>query len=162
MVLKFPCKICNKAVANNHHTLQCRNCHLCVHIKCNRINFQTYKHLQNCSCTWYCLKCYEELIPFTTISDKELYQMNPGQKIKLSYYKNGYYSYSPIQDFIDQLNNAMDDPVPENISTKYYEPYEFTPLMKNTTNHMSFFYLNISSFCFRIEKITALTSEHDI
>ena len=159
MVLKFPCNICIKAVANNHHTLQCRNGHLCVHIKCSRINFQTYKHLQNCSCTCYCLKCYEELIPFPTISNKELYQMNPGQKIKLTAITK---MVSPIQDFIDQLNNAMDDPVPENISTKYYEPYEFTPLMKNTTNHMSFFYLNICSFCFRIEKITALTSEHDI
>ena len=104
MVLKFPCKICNKAVANNHHTLQCRNCHLCVHIKCNRINFQTYKHLQNCSCTSYCLKCYEELIPFTTISNKELYQMNPGQKIKLTAITK---MVSPIQDFIDQLNNAI-------------------------------------------------------
>ena len=66
MVVKFSCKICNKAVVNNH----------------NRINLQTYKYLQKCASAWYCLKCYEELIPFTTVTNKELYQTNQGQKIK--------------------------------------------------------------------------------
>ena len=43
---------------------------------------QTYKYLQKCASAWYCLKCYEELIPFTTVTNKELYQTNQGQKIK--------------------------------------------------------------------------------
>ena len=46
------------------------------------------------------------------------------------------------------MNDAMNDPMSENISTKYYEPYELTLLMKNTTNKMSLFHLNISSFAF--------------
>ena len=105
-------------------------------------NFQTYKDLQKCSSAWYCLKCYEKSIPFTAISNKEPYQTNQGQKIKNkvhSYYKIGFSS----QDLIDQLNDAMDDIMTENISTKYYEPYELTPLMKNTTNNvfLSFKYI---------------------
>ena len=127
MVVKFPCKICSKAVANNHHALQCDNCHIWVHIKCNRINLQTYKYLQKCSSAWYCLKCYKELIPFTTFSNKELYQMNQGQKIKFTAITK---MISPSQDLIDQLNDAMDEPMSENISSKYCEPYELTPLMK--------------------------------
>ena len=47
----------------------------------------------------------------------------------------------------------MDDPTSENTPTKYYEPYELTLLMKNknTTNHMSFIRLDITSLCFHIE-----------
>ena len=57
----------------------------------------------------------------------------------------------------------MDGPISENISSKYYEPYdELTLLMKNTGNNMSFFYLNISSLCFHIEELTTFISEHDL
>ena len=42
IAIKFPCKICNKAVANN----QCDKYHIWVHIKCIKINLQTYKCLQ--------------------------------------------------------------------------------------------------------------------
>ena len=66
------------------------------------------------------------------------------------------------KDLIEQVNDAMDDPMSENISTKYYEPYEVRPLMKNTSNHMSFFLLNISSFCFHIEELTTPISEHGL
>ena len=37
MVVKFRCKISSKAVAHNGHVLQYDNCHLWIHIKCNRI-----------------------------------------------------------------------------------------------------------------------------
>ena len=65
---------------------------------------------------------------------------------------------SSSQDLIDQLNDVIHDPMSENISTKYYEPYELTPLMKNATNniHLS------SSLCFHIEELTTLISEHDL
>ena len=155
MVDKFPCKICNKAVANNHHSLQCDNCYLWVHIKCNRINLQIHKYLQKCSSAWYCLKYYEELIPFRTISNKGPYQTNQGQKVKFTAITK---MVSPSKDLIDQLNDATDDPISENIPTKYYEPYELTQLMKNTTNNMSFFHLNRSSLCFHIEELTTLMS----
>ena len=91
MVVKFPCKICNKAVANNLHAVQCTNCHLWVYIKCNRINVQTYKYLQKCSSARYYLKCYEELIPFTSISNTEFYQTSQRQNTKFTAItKNGF------------------------------------------------------------------------
>ena len=49
-----------------------------------------------------------------------------------------FYLILPSQDLIDQLNDAMENPMSENISTNYYELYELTPLMKNTTNHFFF------------------------
>ena len=50
----------------------------------------------------------------------------------------------------------MDDPLLEKISTKYYEPYELTPLMESATNNLSFFHLNKSSLCFHIEELTTI------
>ena len=67
---------------------------------------------------------------------------------------------SPNQDLIDQLNDAMDDPMSRKLSTKYHEPYGLTPLMQNTTNNLSFLHLNISSICFHIEELRILISEH--
>ena len=83
-VIKFPCKICNKAVANNHHAVQCDKCHIWVQIKCNKINLQTYKFLQKNSSVWYCIKCFEDIVPFGTISNEELFKTNQGSKINFT------------------------------------------------------------------------------
>ena len=40
------------------------------------------KFLQKSSFAWYCIKCFEDIIPFSTISDHELSQTNKGKKIK--------------------------------------------------------------------------------
>ena len=64
-----------------------------VHIKFNRINLQTY------GC--YCLKCYEGIILFTTISNQELYHANQGCKIKLTVGTKKAFSN---QNLTDQLN----------------------------------------------------------
>ena len=91
MVVKLPCKICNKALAHKLQALQCSNCHLWVHIKYNRINLRTYKYLQKCSSVWYYLKYYEEIIPFTTISNKKTSSNKLRMRNKVnSYYKKGF------------------------------------------------------------------------
>ena len=47
MFVKFPCNTWQKAVAKGDHVIPCDNCNLWVYIKYNKINFQTYQHLQN-------------------------------------------------------------------------------------------------------------------
>ena len=82
MAVKFPCKICNKAVANNHHAIQYDKCHSWIHIKCNKITLSTYQYLQQCVHAWYCIKCFEVVIPFSNISNDDLYKTNFCKKIK--------------------------------------------------------------------------------
>ena len=82
MVPTFPCKLCNKTVSRNHYVAQCGHCHLCVHAKCNKINLQTYKFPQKSSFAWYCIICFEDIILFSTISNKKLYETNLGKKKK--------------------------------------------------------------------------------
>ena len=148
-VIKFPCKICNKAVANNHHAVQCDKCHIWVQIKCNKINLQTYKFLQKNSSVWYCIKCFEDIVPFGTISNEELFKTNQGSKINFTVLTKNY--TTPSQDLFKQLNEAMDEPSSGTASSKYYEPYELSSLINNSKSCLSFFHLNISSLPFHTE-----------
>ena len=65
-------------------------------------------------------------------------------------------------DLIDKLNNAMDDPKSEMLSSKYYEPNEMTALFKNTNKHFSFIHLYISSLPFHFEELSKLISVHNL
>ena len=75
MMIKDPCKICKKAVVKTHHTIKCDKCNILVHPECNKVNLQTYKYLQKTTHDWYCLKCFAEFIPFSTISNEEYYKL---------------------------------------------------------------------------------------
>lgn len=46
MVVKDPCKICERVVCSNEHAVRCDKCDLWVHIKCNRINKQNNEKLK--------------------------------------------------------------------------------------------------------------------
>ena len=152
MVVTFPCKICNKAVAKNHQSVQCDHWQLWVHIRCNKINLQTYKFLQKNSFAWYCMKWFEDIIPFSTISDNKLSKTNKSKKNKIFKVLTKKNILTNC-DLINKLNNAMDDPESEMLSSKYYEPNEMMALFKNTNKHYSFFHLNISSLPFHFWRI---------
>ena len=160
MVIKFPCKICNNAVAKNHHAVQCDHYQLWVHIKYKKINLETHKFLQKSSFAWYCIKCFENIIPFSTISGHELSKTNKGKKMKSNVLTKK--NILTNHDLIDKLNNAMDDPESEMLSSKYYEPNEMAALFDNTNKHFSFFHLNISSLPFHYEELSTLIAEHNL
>ena len=160
MVIKYPCKICSKAVANNDHAVQCGKCYIWVHIKCNNVNLQTYKFLQKSLSAWYCIKCFEDTVPLGIISNEKLFKTNQGSKIKFTVLTENL--TSPRQDLINQLNEAMDDPSSTTVSSKYYEPCELSSLINNSKNCLSFFHLNISSLPFHIEELSNLISEHNL
>ena len=65
-------------------------------------------------------------------------------------------------DLINKLNNAMDGPESEMLSSKYYEPNEIAALFKNINKHFSFFHLNISSLPFHFEELSTLITEHNL
>ena len=82
MLAKFPCKICENPVAKNHNAIQCDKCHLWVHIKCNKINTQTYRLLERDKTTWYCISCFKDLFPFSSLNDNDFHTTIQGKKIK--------------------------------------------------------------------------------
>ena len=131
-----------------------------MHIKCNKINLQTYKFLHKSPLVWYCIKCFEDIVPFGTFSNEELFKTNQGSKITFTVLTKHY--SSPSQDLIDQLNEGMDDPSSEIVSSKYYKSCEFSSLLNNSKNYLSFIHLNISSLSFHIEELTTLISKHNL
>ena len=64
MPVKFPCKICEKVVAGNHRAVCCDTCNICVHIKCSRINTQTYNIVKKENASWSCIECSKGVFPF--------------------------------------------------------------------------------------------------
>ena len=102
----------------------CDHCQVLVHIRCNKINLQTYKFLQKSSFAWYCIKCFEDVIPFSTISHNELSQKNKGKKIKFKVLTNK--NILTNHDLIGKLNNAINDPESDMLSSKYYEADKMT------------------------------------
>ena len=125
-------------------------------IKCNKINLQTHKFLQKNSFAWYCIKCFEDINPFSTIADHELSQTNKGIKIKLKVLTKK--NILTNHGLIDKLNNATDDPESEILSSKYYEPNKMAALFNNTNKHFSSFHLKISSLPFHFEELSTLTT----
>lgn len=83
MVVKFLCEICCKPVANLHHAIQCDNCNIWTHVKCNSINTKTYTLLQNNSAAWYYIKCSEEIYLSLNNSNEELFETNQGKNVKI-------------------------------------------------------------------------------
>ena len=47
-----------------------------VLIKCNKVHLQTYNFLQKSSFAWYWIKCFEDFVLFSIISNRELSQIN--------------------------------------------------------------------------------------
>ena len=81
MVAQFPCGICSKAVANNHQAIKCDKCNLWIHIKCNKINKQTYNYLKSDSSQWFfCISCTKEFLPFSSNKDGEFAHATLGKK----------------------------------------------------------------------------------
>ena len=80
----------------------------------------TYKHTSSYTkspSAWYCTKCFEDIIPFSTISNKNLYETNLGKKEKFKVLTKKV--LSPNDDLTDKLNNAMDDPKSNMVCSKY-------------------------------------------
>ena len=138
----------------------CDHCQLWMHIIYNKIKLQTYKFLQKSSFAWYCIKCFEDIILFLTILNRELSQRNKGKKMKFKVLTKK--SILSNQDLIDNLNNAMDDPESKMLSSKYYEPNEMKALFKNTNKHFSFFHLNISPLPFHFQELSTLITEYNL
>ena len=52
MVVRFPCKICNKTVSYGSDSIQCDECEIWVHRQCNGLNKQTFEYLKKDKSKW--------------------------------------------------------------------------------------------------------------
>ena len=112
MATQSPCGICLKLIAKNHKAVKCNYCDLWIHIKCNKINTQTYNLLLNDNSAWYCLACSKKFIPFSTLNENEFHSTIQGKKIK---FKTLSRKRSTLESaLIDKLNDAINESNLEN------------------------------------------------
>ena len=150
MLIKYPCKICNNPVAENHKAVQCDKCQLWVRMKCSKINIQTYNIMKEDETTWYCISCSKDVFPFSGFNDNEFYTTTQGKKMKfLTIAKK---RSSNEHRLLDRINDAIDGENLKNSST-YFDVSDLnssfpnSSFPKNQFNGTNFFHMNISSLC---------------
>ena len=64
MTISFSSKISEKPVAKKHNAVECDNCKLWVHIKCNKIIKEIFNLLMEDNAACCCMKCTKSIFPF--------------------------------------------------------------------------------------------------
>ena len=114
-MVKFPCKICTKAVARNHRAIHQYD--IWVQIKCSKINSQTCDLLRKGNTQWFCIECSKDQFPFLKLNSNEFHHTILEKKIKLLATTNR--NLGSENALIDRLNNVLNDSDIPNSSTYF-------------------------------------------
>ena len=142
MTIKFLRGICAKPVANNHQAINCDKCNLWIHIKCNKINKQTYIYLMCETSHWYCTLCTKRFLSYSVLNDNEFKQTVVGKQVKFTDIAKP--AISNTENFIKPINS-------ENNFTKYFTIKDLNSAFNDIGNPFSLFHLNINSLSFHYE-----------
>ena len=160
MPARFPCEICLKPVAKNHKAVKCDHYDLWIHIRCNKINTQTYNLLLNDNSVWYCLACSKKFFPFSTLNENEFHSTIQGKKIEIKTLSRKRSTLDSA--LIDKLNDAINESNLEN-SSQYFLKDGFNKTF-NTVNYkgINSFHMNISSLTYNFDQLHTPLSEINI
>ena len=134
-ITKDKCNVCCRKVQKRHKAIQCDICQYWVHIKCNFLDDKTYKKLQTSSYPWYCLTCLKSRLPFSTITNENLYVTQKGLSLNPISTMNtpnesALNMMSSLNIFSDQ--ESQDEDI---TPCKYYEPIELNGLKQSKHKH---------------------------
>ena len=160
MTIAYPCRVCNHPVAKNHKAIKCDKCGLWVHIKCNKINVQTYNLLQKDNSSWYCISCVKTVFPFSDLNNHEFHTTIQGKKIK---YLTVSRKRSPNENIlIDRLNGALNENELENPSS-YFDIDDLNSNFPiNEFDGTNFLHMNISSLSHNFDEFHALLKQINV
>ena len=166
---KDPCSSCHKNVNKNHRAILCDICDQWIHLKCNLLNRNDYKKLQNDPSPFFCLPCSSTIFPFGCVTNNEFYSLitkgisfpDPNDDSTLSR------PLSPqIQNHISNLNLYLDnylhslnegnDDCISPINCNYFSPEEFDKAKFQSNTSFSTFHLNIHSIQKHIDTLRTL------
>ena len=165
------CNVCFKTISLGHHFLQCKNCQLYIHKKCNKLNDIDYQLLKNYS-TWFCINCVDEIFPFSRITDNELKLMFCSDKLLdindlpsdldvFPSFENNEL-YKKFNDFftsqsIGSFETDDDDEFSSNpINCKYFNIDDFCSSKLVSNNSLSVFHMNVSSLTAHFDELSTI------
>ena len=108
-MVKFPCGICQKAVATKHKATCCDLCNKWIHIGCSNLNKSAYIQIQHSDANWFCMPCLKNEVPSNTITDHELEKVYNGKHILPK----------KTQSFTKNANNFLQDETKKKIQCLY-------------------------------------------
>ena len=165
------CNVCIKSISLEHHNaLQCKNCELWTHKKCNKLNDIDY-NLQKSNSSWFCIVCVDDLFPFSGVTDNELKLIN-----SIDYFSNvdevpsdinlfptidNNKLFKQFNDFFTSqaLESSEDDNYSSNpINCKYFNIDDFCSSNFDSKDSFSVFHMNVASLTAHFDELTAMLS----
>ena len=122
-------------------------------MKCTSISKRIFLELKSRNESWDCSKCLSKILPFSEISNDELFLEMENKSSLL----NSTPSFT-IQSLLDQMpgqNFETDDFLSETVSSKYYTPSEFLR-SKFAIKFFSMVHINIASLSKHIDELRNL------
>ena len=142
MTVRFPCKICENQLLRI--TIQCSVIAAIFGYTLSKINSQTYNHLQSSNIEWYYIKRYANFIPFSKLSNQQLFETNEGKKTNSRQLQNPFLMNTVIADRNSYLAKG-----------KYFKPNETSSLINKQASGLSFFHLNLSLLSCHFNSLSA-------
>ena len=164
-----PCAICHKAVAFNHKAIVCDICDNWVHIKCNKLDDNDYKHFQddvNQDENFFCINCLADSVPFSKLNNNEFGVSVQKGIINSDDVDTNFVPTDFQKHIFDQLNREINnyaydldtednnfggDIIPA-IDCQFYSIDEFSAAHFNANKSFSILHLNIHSVELHIEE----------
>ena len=154
MPVKFPGKICKKPVASNHKAVCCDVCDTWVHIKCNKINTQTYNISKKEKASWSCIECSKDVFPFSKLNETNFSTAIAVKKLKFITIRKKH--NTQVEILVDRLSEALNTTNMENFSS-YYNFDQFNEMFDtNVFNGFNTLHLNISSLPYNFDQLDTL------
>ena len=176
--VKGPCSICEKNVNKNHLAIECSQCQLWSHIKCNDIDKTQYREFQlKPYLSFDCLKCKAEILPFTMLNDYEFdSSVKKGENFLNSHIQHPKFiptltqqeMFDKLNKHIEEYNNRVINNEEEcnynqTFNCNYYGVNEFMNCKFNSSKNFSILHLNIHSIQLHIDELKTLLKmlDHD-
>ena len=156
---KYPCGICRRNIHNNHRFIRCTVCNFKIHIKCNRIDPNTYKKLTDYH--QVCIKYKENAIPFQTLSDDEFCSIATRGVNKDFNDFSSIFPSNTSKAFFKEINITKKDLIEQNMETcemncNYIDIENFQYSQKKS--NISLFHSNIASISKHKEELEIILS----
>ena len=149
MTIKYPCKVCHRAVRHKQNAVECDLCDQWVHIKCNDISKTQYQKMVNQPQTWYCKICIKEIIPYSSLSNEDLWKLR--SNLPLSADSTLSNSTSPEKkQWITSFAHLIEDNEGSTPKCNYHDIESLNIVKEINTNSLGILHLNIASLACHI------------
>ena len=164
-----PCFICLKKT-NVNNSLSCHLCKNPSHKKCNYLNKEDFTRYKQKTTEFFCLKCKENIIPFSKLNNQEFNSLSIGKTnsevASQTNFKSSQFQCDIIEKINSQIeehnsdiinNNFEDEPVYNHLFTcNYYDVNEFFKCNFKSSTSFSMLHLNIHSIQLHIDEFCNL------